>query len=102
MARLTITPFIPPPINFNAPNSREQLDAAWQTIQQQGDLLSFPVADGQAVYVVRSIHPPILQWVDWLDGYRADPSLIRGLRAVDIQTRLAQRRAFAALFARKS
>jgi len=101
MARLTPSPFIPPPINFDKPDIREELDAAWKAVEQQGDLLTFPVCDGQAVYIVRSIHPPLLQAVDWLDCYRADPALIRGLRAIDIETRLAQRKAIAALFGRK-
>jgi len=101
MAKLHPEPFIPPRIDFRRPNLREQLDASWKAVQAAGELITFPVADGQAVYLVRSVSPPILQWVDWLDGYRADPALIRGLRANDIQTHIARRKALASLFARK-
>ena len=102
MAKLHPQPFTPPTIDFRAANVREQIDAAWKAVQAQGDLLTFPVADGKAVYIIRSVSPPVLQWVDWLDGYRADPALIRGLRSSDIRTRLQQAKAFAALFARKA
>ena len=101
MAKLHPEPFTPPSIDFGAANLREQIDASWKAVEAAGALITFPVADGKAVYIVRSVSPPVLQWVDWLDGYRADPALIRGLRSSDIKARVAQRKAIAALFARK-
>ena len=102
MAQLLPTPHCPPAIDFRAENYREQINAAEAALEREGELLRFPVADGHAVYLVRSIRPPRLQWVDWLDGYQADRALIRGLTARDIEQRLARARALRTLFARKT
>lgn len=102
MATLITPHFTPPAIDFRSGDIQKQIAAAWAAIEQQGDLLTFGVADGQAVYIVRSIHPPRLQWVDWLDGYRANPALIRGLRSKDIEQMIDARERMAALFGKPS
>lgn len=53
-----------------------------------GAILQFSVADGFAPYIVVKEKPLTLQWIPFLDEYRADPALIRGLRKADIQGRL--------------
>ena len=88
-------------------------NAAWQKLQAASDavdlsktlvggLITFPVADGKAAYVVAKDKPLTLQPLDFGDSYRADPILIRGLRAADVRTRIEQNRRINALFHRQT
>lgn len=98
MAKLLPDAFEPPPIDYTREDINEQRDAAWKAIEAQGPVLTFPVADGRAVYIVRSFKPLILQWVKWLDNYQSDPALIRGLNVTDVRRRLEARKRMRALF----
>lgn len=57
-----------------------------------GKIIRFPVADGYAVYMVWT--PTKWIHLDEVDGYHADPALIRGMRAVDTLERLNRRALF--------
>jgi hypothetical protein len=63
-----------------------------------GETIHFPVADGQATYMVLSTRPLELLHVRLGDGYAADPILERGLRTSDVRERVAQKRKLAELF----
>ena len=63
-------------------------------------IITFPVADGEASYLVESIEPPVLRLIPFLDAYQIDPAYIRGLRAEDIRDRLESRRRLKELFAK--
>jgi hypothetical protein len=53
-----------------------------------GKRMDFPVADGYASYVVIKSRGGIgLVHIPHGDGYRADPCLIRGIRAQDVRER---------------
>jgi hypothetical protein len=66
-----------------------------------GGLLRFQVADGYAEYLVIKDKPLTLQHVPFFDGYQVDSALIRGLRRVDVEQRLAAERRLAELMNRK-
>jgi hypothetical protein len=68
----------------------------------EGALVSFGVADGKAIYLVKSKSPLVLQHVPFFDGYRIDAAMIRGLRLADIQRRVDGDRMMRSIFARKS
>jgi len=100
MAKLLKT-YIPGPELKRDKNGKLDLKAyhaAEKKLTDQYDVLRFPVADGYACYAVKSVSPPVLQFMDLGDGYEADPALIRGLRAVDIRQRLQQAQAMRKLF----
>lgn len=82
MARLDPASY-PGPWSGNYADSKKALDAI-----PKNRLLSFGVADGYAYYYVRSFRPLVLQHVPYLDGYRADPALIRGLTPDDAEQRI--------------
>ena len=50
-----------------------------------GALVSFPVGDGTAKYVVTSMRPLAMQHVPHGDSYRIPDAYIRGLRVEDIR-----------------
>ncbi len=50
----------------------------------KGLLVSFPYADGYAVYRVKSDKPLTLEHVPFGDAWQADPATIRGLRLQDV------------------
>ena len=51
-----------------------------------GKVISFPVADGYAYYLVESTSPSvILRHIPYQDGYEVSYLMIRGIRASDIQ-----------------
>ena len=49
-----------------------------------GFLMSFPVADGCAVYRVVKAKPLTVQHVDYMDGWQIPAAHIRGLTMVDV------------------
>lgn len=65
-----------------------------------GKIISFPVADGSARYMIWT--PTKWIHLEEVDGYQADAATIRGMRAVDVDERLAQQARIDALFGRSS
>jgi len=49
-----------------------------------GFLLTFPVADGNAVYQVRNINPLELIWIPFGDCYQIPDAYIKGLSMKDV------------------
>lgn len=48
-------------------------------------LFASPVADGQALYYVKSLKPLVLQHIPFGDGYQIHGAMMRGLRVADIE-----------------
>lgn len=63
-----------------------------------GALLSFPVADGCAMYRVSKESPLTLEHVPCGDAWRIPDAHIRGIRKVDVLVRLRQTRLLAKMF----
>jgi hypothetical protein len=59
-----------------------------------GETIKWGVADGYAVYMIVKQKPLIVQHVDWGDGYRVDPIMIRGLRLSDVRQKVEARKLF--------
>lgn len=66
-----------------------------------GKTIAFGVADGRAEYMVYRTKPLSLIHLDYLDGYNADPILLRGLRVSDVRDLVEQGERRAAIFGRK-
>lgn len=66
-----------------------------------GGLISFPVADGMAFYLVISASPLMVAHIPYGDAYMVNPILIRGLRADDVRRQLTLRRKINSLFPKK-
>lgn len=111
MAKLDPTPYALPSITSgdyrdfnNSPHVKamEGLEAISKALPEGeyvGALLRWQVADGYAIYRVSSmVGSGTLQWIDWLDGYRVDPALIRGMRKQDIKDKVDAARRFAKAF----
>lgn len=81
-----LTPSIRIPIDWTK-NWATQMAGAEEALEAMR-LIRFPVADGYALYEVKSVTPPVLQHVDYLDGYRIPDAHIRGLTSRDIQQML--------------
>ena len=67
----------------------------------EGSLVSFPVADGKAWYLVKSEKPLRLQHIPFGDAYQADCMTIRGMRLADVQEHVRRSRALSALFQKR-
>ena len=63
----------------------ERYQQIWNEFDKNNQTIGFPVADGQAVYKVVSVNPPVLQHVYFGDAWYVHPALIRGLTSEDIQ-----------------
>jgi len=59
-----------------------------KTLQNTRKVIDFPVADGTAYYVVVTEKPLTLQHVEFCDGYKVHPALIRGLTLADVNHQL--------------
>ena len=65
-----------------------------------GAVLSWPVADGSAYYIVtKENYPLTLQHIPYGDAWQVDPILIRGLRRDDVVRMLEAERRFQEIFA---
>lgn len=86
MAQLKNTPF--PGFEFEASETWEaynaRTDALLRDIEKSHRVISFPVADGCALYAVISETPLILRHIPYGDGYVVPGAHIRGLRLSDI------------------
>ena len=67
----------------------------------KGAILSFPVADGKALYLVTSDKPVTLQHLPFFDGYAIPDAHIRGLNKDDVQQKVAQANRWRKLFSEK-
>jgi len=65
-----------------------------------GAVLSWPVADGAAYYVVTKEKPLTLQHLAYGDAWHIQYVLIRGLRKQDVLDQLARQRRFRAAFSK--
>ena len=63
-----------------------------------GAVISFPVADGKAFYLVTKERPLTLQHIPVGDAYKIDEAYIRGLKVKDIKNMIARDRAMRVLF----
>ena len=63
-----------------------------------GKVIQFQVADGYAQYMLAT--PTKWIHLDEVDGYHADPALIRGMRAADVVARVEPQDNIAMLFSR--
>lgn len=73
------------------------IDFTNPTVDLTGAVLTFPIADGKAVYVVTKNRPLTLSHVPVGDEWTIDPALIRGIRRVDVLQQLKR----AAFWSRK-
>lgn len=108
MAKLLAKPY-PAPILRTG--SFEDYSKATETVYQEllkksnsldddeveGALLSFPVADGSALYLVTKASPLTLQHVPLWDAYQIPAAHLSGLRLAHVQAQVKQARAWANL-----
>jgi hypothetical protein len=66
----------------------ERQHKALREIEKKYETIKFGVADGYAIYAVLSMKPLTLMHIPYMDGYHADPILLRGLKASDVEKRL--------------
>jgi hypothetical protein len=66
-----------------------------------GAVLSFPIADGKAMYVVEKTEPLTLQHIPYMDAYEIPAAHARGLDLTDVQAHIQHQKALNALFSRK-
>lgn len=76
---------------------RERTDKMLEAIPKDR-LISFPIADGHALYYVVSLKPLRLQHIPYGDAYQIPAPMMRGLRAADVQRLIEQEKAIARLF----
>lgn len=104
MARLAATQYPLPPLDFSKPYDRntdpQQIafdrlmklsDEAAAKNHPVGFMLSFPVADGHAHYLVTKAKPLTLQHVPYCDAYAIPQAHIRGLTMNDVFHQINQR-----------
>lgn len=63
-----------------------------------GGLLSFPVGDGYACYVVTVDQPLTVAWAPTIDEWSAPAPLLRGLNRTDVEKMLEMRRGIKKIF----
>lgn len=81
--------------------------AAWVRERSDSDIagetISFPVADGKAIYMVYTTSPKLwLIHLAYVDGYQVDPMMLRGMRVADVREKVRQEKAIAEIFGRRS
>jgi hypothetical protein len=62
------------------------------------NVIKFPVADGYALYHVKSEKPLVLQHIPYMDGYSIPAAHIRGLTLADVRQMLEREKNLAKLF----
>ena len=68
----------------------------------KGAILSFPVADGKALYLVTSDKPLTLQHLPFFDAYAIPEAHVRGLNKADVLHLVALANRWRKLFASKA
>ena len=78
---------------------RACFDAEQRDLDALGDdVISFPYADGKAIYYVKSRKPLRLQHIPIGDAWSIPDYQIRGLRLADVDAMIERKRALARLF----
>lgn len=112
MAKVYTAPddFKTPSLNFSKIN---EYQPAWEKYEADlkawclkrnpsehvGEIISFPVADGSALYMVAALKPVELIHLEYLDGYSFQYA--HRLKASDIKEKIAHRKSIAKIFGRK-
>jgi hypothetical protein len=68
--------------------------------QYKGTVLSFPVADGKAMYLVQKTRPLTLQHIPFGDAWEIPAAHLRGLNMDDVKEHANRNKAMRALFSR--
>jgi len=86
MARLDVKKYPMPNIADYKGNIHGWIAECDKTIAKipKNKLLQFPVADGYALYFIKSTKPLVLQHIYHLDGYEIPGAHVRGLRLEDV------------------
>lgn len=63
-----------------------------------GETIRFPVADGQAVYMVWKTKPLTLIHLAYVDGYEVSEIMLRGLRVSDVREMVEREQRIQELF----
>jgi hypothetical protein len=100
MAKLLATPFPFPQIGKDFDKGYKEQCEALDKIPA-GRCIKFPVADGYANYYIYSFSPPVLQFIDFLDGYEIPDAHIRGLREADLREMVRRDESFRKLFSKQ-
>jgi len=79
----------------------KKCNAEFNKLCAERDVISFPVADNYAHYIVVSRKPLTLQHVAYMDSYHVHEALIRGLRLADVDDMIRREKAMHELFASK-
>jgi hypothetical protein len=67
----------------------------------KGAIVSFPYADGSAMYLVQRVRPLTLQHIPYGDAWQIPAAHIRGLTLEDIEQNIARSRSLKALFSQR-
>lgn len=76
-------------------------DAALKEIEAKYPVLSFPFADGHAIYAVVSKSPLKLMHIPFGDAWQIGAPTIRGLRLADVEAMIQREKALRSIFAKK-
>lgn len=68
--------------------------------QYEGTILSFPVADGKAMYLVQKTRPLTLQHIPAGDAWEIPAAHLRGLNMDDVREHAKRNKGMKALFSR--
>jgi hypothetical protein len=101
MAKLLATPYKNTKWDGVEPY-REYDKRVSEILKNIGDqVIKFPVADGYALYFVKTLKPLVLQHIPAGDAWRISAAEIRGLRIADVEFKLKQGKLMRELFSRK-
>lgn len=67
----------------------------------KGAIVSFPYADGSAMYLVQKVRPLTLQHIPYGDAWQIPAAHMRGLTLEDIQQNIARTRGLKAMFSQR-
>ncbi len=67
-----------------------------------GCVVSFPVGDGMANYLVKSEKPLVLQHIDFFDGYGLPAAHMRGIRLEEVRRIVRGQKGLKAIFSARS
>lgn len=81
---------------------RKRVDAKLDEIEAKYQIVSFPVADGCAMYAVWKRKPLTLLHIPYSDGYHANPILLRGLNLKDVDAMAEREKRLKELFSVKA
>jgi len=107
MALLIDMPYPLPPLVMTTDGIDRHYEAV-QALREEADalpddeivgrVLAFQRGDGYALYLVVHEDPLIVQWLPFMDRWRVEDALIRGLTAEDVLAKARERRALRTAF----